>query len=434
MGRLRMRVSRRATVVVLAGSLGGALVACAGVWGIQDRSLDPLLEDGLADGGSSQDGTSGGDDGTTKSDVQQSTDGAGGDSPSNADGPGTASDGGDAGSPGPDAPAGDAQPGCDPCTLASGLNHPWFMTADSQNVYWTEWGDNWGAGNGSVRGCSVNGCMAGPTSYAIGLTNPRGIAVDATNIYYATATYGGVTGGIWSCAVAGCNGSPALLADAGIPFGVAVDSTYVYWVDWDDGSVHKVAKGGASPAVTLYDGGPYDDAGDTLYEPAQLVVDGTNLYFGDYSEDIIAMSTNGGSPLFLGNSVNGGSYGQYFGIVTDTTSVYSGGNGVIMRAAKSVEDSGVNFINGVLAAVDLKRDPATGLVYWANWGTGSANDGTIGRFATDGGKRVMQASLATPEAVAISGNYLFWLSYGTLSDGGTGDTDPSTGVLFRTAK
>jgi hypothetical protein len=434
MGRFRLRASRRYAVVVLAGSLGGALVACAGVWGIQDRSLDPLYDDASADGGgTSQDGTSGGDDGTAKSDGQPSSDGAGGDSGNSADSPVSASDGGDGGvGPGPEG-GGDAQPSCDPCTLATGLNHPWFMTADGQNVYWTEWGDSWGSGNGSVKGCSVNGCPSGATSYAIGLTNPRGIAVDSTNLYFATATYGGVTGGIWSCAVGGCNGSPTLLANAGIPFGVAVDSSFVYWTDNDDGSVHKVAKTAGAQNVVIYDGGSYDDAGDTLSELGQLVVDGTNLYFSDYSEDIISMSTSGSTPLFLGNTVNNGSYGSYFGIVTDPTSVYAGGNGIIMRTGKTTEDSGTTFVNGVLEAIDLKRDPGTGLVYWANFGTGLANDGTVGHFAPDGGSKVMKASLAAPEAVAVSGNYLFWVSYGTLVDGGF-DTDPSTGVLFRTAK
>ena len=91
------------------------------------------------------------------------------------------------------------------------------------------------------------------------------------------------------------------------------------------------------------------------------------------------------------------------------------------------------FVNGVLEALDLKRDPGTGLIYWANFGTGTANDGTVGRFAPDGGKTVMQASLATPEAVAVSGNYLFWVSDVRSVSAGY-DTTPSTGVLRRTAK
>ena len=134
-----------------------------------------------------------------------------------------------------------------------------------------------------------------------------------------------IANGPWSCAVGGCGGNPTLLANAGIPFGVAVDSNAVYWTDNDDGSIHKVAKTAGAKDVVLYDGGSYDDAGDTLSLLGQLVVDGNNLYMSDYSEDIIAMSINGGAPLYLGDTVNNGSYGSYFGIVTDSTSVYVGG-------------------------------------------------------------------------------------------------------------
>jgi hypothetical protein len=305
------------------------------------------------------------------------------------------------------------------------------MAGDSNNVYWTEYGDTQGSANGYVKACAVGGCPSGPVVYAQGLTNPRGIAVDAQNVYYGTAGYSGVAGGIWSCAIGGCNGTPTRLAAADIPYGVAVDGSYVYWVD-NSGTVQKVAKGGGTPVV-MYDGGAYDDAGDTLSELRQCVVDGPYLFFGDYNEDLIRMSTGGGPPAFLGNGFNNSFYGSDFGLTTDTASVYSGGNGIIYRANKTVEDSGVTIANGIPTAVGLVRDPASGLLYWADFGSGNANDGTVGRVGTDGGgQRVLRSSLVTPEAVAVSGNSVYWISSGTLSDGG--GTDPSTGSLWRTAK
>jgi hypothetical protein len=54
-------------------------------------------------------------------------------------------------------------------------------------------------------------------------------------------------------------------------------------------------------------------------------------------------------------------------------------------------------------------------------------------LATDGGSpRVLQSSLVTPHAVTVSGNYVLWLSFGTLSSGG--GTAPSTGALWRNTK
>jgi hypothetical protein len=307
------------------------------------------------------------------------------------------------------------------------------MTSDSQNVYWTEFGDSLGSGNGFVKGCPVTGCGGGPLVYAQGLTNPRGVAVDTTSIYFGTATYGGITGAIWKCPLSGCSGSPTHLAAAVVPYGLAVDGSSVYWVDNDDGTVHKVAKGGGTDLL-LYDGGAYDDAGDTLSLLGQCVVDGPYLFFGDYSEDLYRLSVNGDVPLLLGNGFNNSVYGSYFGLATDTAHVYSGGNGIILRADKLVADSGATMANGIALPLGVAIDPASGFIYWASFGSGNGNDGTVGKVATDGGsQRVLQSALVAPEAVAVSGGYVLWLSNGTLISGSNG-TNPGTGALWRTAK
>jgi hypothetical protein len=90
-------------------------------------------------------------------------------------------------------------------------------------------------------------------------------------------------------------------------------------------------------------------------------------------------------------------------------------------------------VNGVPAAIGLAYDAASGMVYWANFGTGNGNDGTVGKFSVAGGtKQVLQASLVSPESIAVAGGYALWTSSGTLS--ASGATNPSTGALWRTAK
>jgi hypothetical protein len=329
-------------------------------------------------------------------------------------------------------------PGCaDPCLLASGLNHPFLMTADSSRVYWTEFGDTLGSGNGSLKSCPTSGCNpAGPTVLAQGLINPRGIAVDADNVYFGTASYGGVAGGIWKCAVAGCSGSPTRMAAAGIPYGVATDATSVYWVDDDDQSVRSVEKTGMAARV-VYDGGPYDDAGDTIYDPGQCVVDGPFLYFMDYNEDALRVSLADGTIANLGSGFNNQRYGNLFGLATDNNSLYFGGNGLIQsvpKAAVPVPEGGTATVaDGVATPLGIAYDPSSATVYWANYGSGSTNDGTVGKVGADGGgSRVLQASLDTPEAMALSGAAVFWISSGKPNP--SGDSPPSTGALWRTAK
>jgi hypothetical protein len=408
-----LRFTLRAQVALSLFAAAG-VAACAGILGIDQRGLDPELADGSTlEGGSAEGGS--GQDATATADGLASADSPG--SAMHPDANGSDAANLDASNDGPNCP--------NPCPLATGLNHPFLMTSDANNVYWTEFGDDLGSGNGFVKGCAVTGCGAvGPTVYGMGLTNPRGVAVDAQNIYFGTATYGGVNGGIWKCALSGCS-SPTRLATAGIPFGVGVDATYVYWVDNDDATVHKVAKSGAGNDIVLYDAGS-----GLIIEPGQCVVDGPFVYLMDRNADCLRVSANGGEPTFLGTSF----FGAYYGITTDPTNVYFGGSGVVLSSPKSVVDGAAPIADTVADPTALAFDPATSKIYWANWGSGNGNDGTVGKMSTDGGaQQVLQSSLASPEDVTVSGNYVLWLSNGRLSDGGNG-TDPSTGAVWRATK
>src|SRR5580692_9632212 len=116
----------RVGVIALAALVGLAVVSCANILGIEDRTLDPLAEGG---GG------------------------------------------------------GDGGPSCaDPCPMATGLNHPFSVTADETNVYWVESGDP-DDNNGAVKSCPVTGCGAGPIVYASLQSAPGFIAVDGQNVY-----------------------------------------------------------------------------------------------------------------------------------------------------------------------------------------------------------------------------------------------------------
>jgi hypothetical protein len=381
------------------------VVACAGILGIDDRSLE--------DGGNGP----GGDDGGVDA-LGPGTDGGG-----HADGDG----GGGPGSDGGGTDGGSTEGGTcstDPCVMATGLDYPFLMTSDANNVYWTEFGDALGAKNGAVKSCPVSGCLAGgPKLYANGLLNPRGIVVDAQNVYFGTATYGNTQGGIQSCPISGCTGgTPTTLAPASIPFGIAVDATYVYWADNDDNSVHRVKKIGGTDTV-LYDGGT-----GLIVEGTWCVVDSNYIFVSDANQDVVRFPINGGAP----STVAAGGLGAPCPLTLDSANIYYGANGGIIRASKTSNDGGTVIASSITDTDSLVIDPTTSTLYWSDYGSSTADDGTVGKVGTDGGgQKNIGASLVTPESVAVSGAYVFWITNGTLGDSGA---TAHSGTLMRTEK
>ena len=359
-------------LVALAGLASLAVVACANILGIDDRSLDPLA-------------------------------------------------GGDGG-------GGDGGPSCaDPCPMAMGLNHPFAMAVDETNVYWVETGDATDA-NGSVKACPVSGCGGGPTVYASLQDAPGGIAVDGQNVYWGT---GGGTGtaAIWSCAIGGCGGKPTKLVDADTPFGIAVDSTYVYWAEFYSQTVNRVPIGGGSSSF-VWDAGTV--SGTPPNGASQLAIDTGFVYINDQNASTFRVAISGGSLVSMFTDPNGSGVG-IFGLAVDSNDVYLAATGGIYQMSKGATSGATTLAPNVTLPDDLQVDPAGGVVYWSDYGN-VGTDGTIGMVPLDGGPPVLlHQQLVTPEALAVNSTGVFWVSYGTLlADGVT--VKSNTGTLYRTTK
>jgi hypothetical protein len=105
-----------------------------------------------------------------------------------------------------------------------------LVALDAKNVYW--------ASDVAIRSCPIAGCTDPPTTVA-DVDHPRGIALDATHIYW---TNGDNT--VRYCPSVGCpsSGATVLAADQDDPQGIAVSPTHVYWTSRGLGTVARVPK------------------------------------------------------------------------------------------------------------------------------------------------------------------------------------------------
>jgi hypothetical protein len=95
---------------------------------------------------------------------------------------------------------------------------------------------------GLVLGVPFDGGI--PETLATGLSVPQDVATAAGRLFW-TAGDAHVPGDVWTRPLDG--GAPTHLASGQPnPTGIVADDSYVYWIDFDDGDVHRVPVGGGT--------------------------------------------------------------------------------------------------------------------------------------------------------------------------------------------
>lgn len=168
-----------------------------------------------------------------------------------------------------------------------------------------------------------------------------------------------------------------VLDDAAAPLMLASDERYVYWIDDDDASLRRVAKGGGASERLAF----LDD-----WIPLSMTVDATHVYIG----------------------------------ALPATAIFATMPGAILSIPKGGGTLGT-LISGVLTPFDVEAD-ATHL-YWAATGTFDFEneridpDGKIERALKNGsGRQALAENLSAPLDLALEGDSL-WFGETGLANG-----------------
>lgn len=279
---------------------------------------------------------------------------------------------------------------CQPVKIASGQGQPSGIDVDATHVYWTS------ATNGTVMKAPIGG--GAPTTLASGISGPAGVAVDSTNVYWV-ATSGG---NVYKAPIDG--GNSTILASAqGSPLNIAVDATHVYWTNYG-GTVMKVPIAGGVPTVLA----------SAQPTPLGLAVDADYVYwvngfFGSNNATVMKVPIDGGVPLTIASGQT-----RPTAISVDATSAYwvnvvgngadtllkcplGGCPGNIPVTLASSQQIG-HLSNLILIAVDSTH------VYWPN-----GPDGTIKRVSIHGGvPKTLATGQQSPNAVVDDANSIYW--------------------------
>lgn len=215
--------------------------------------------------------------------------------------------------------------------LATGQLTPTSIAVDAANVYWVNEGMPPMASSSQppplgpvqILKCAKSGCSNSPTVLVTDSSDQgdgsrlRGLAVDGTNVYWASAN------SLFACAVGGCNNSPTVLGRftvsqtagwPGIPPEIAAAAGNVYASDSSAANRFAVDASGSIPLWSLAAG---------LW--MAIGVDDASAYIGTTFGEIVscALGGCGGAPTLLVSAPAQPSPADLLGqLAVDDTNVY----------------------------------------------------------------------------------------------------------------
>jgi hypothetical protein len=217
-------------------------------------------------------------------------------------------------------------------------------------IYWTTIGtvnsNGLVPGSGTIGRAKRNGSSVN-SQFIKGLTNPCGIAVSGTHIYWANTI---PTGGIGRASI---SGRPRTVDKTFIPTdgyacGVAVNGTHVFWGNRDTGAIGRAKLSG---------GGRDQSFVSTASNVCLGAVNRTHIFWTAFQAGAIGRAAIGGNPASVNPSFI--SANRPCGVTVDRRHVYwaSAGTNSIGRANLNGSSPNQSFITGANIPCWVAVDP-----------------------------------------------------------------------------
>jgi hypothetical protein len=215
--------------------------------------------------------------------------------------------------------------------------------------------------------------------------SPRGIAVDANNVYWTNNAPSG-SGGVSKIPIGGTQVISLTPTNGFEPYALAIDSTNVYWTDENAGDLYQVPITGGTPTVLA------------TGSPSALVVGNGKLYYG-----LGGLSTAGiyalALPFTAGETATTlSSTGKPTSMVADTKNIYwadfSGGNINITPLTGGLS----TFISMLNSPEGLALDSSAGILFYDE----DQQPGEIFSVATSGGSAMILPTTQPPGSFCLA--------------------------------
>ncbi len=221
-------------------------------------------------------------------------------------------------------------------------------------------------------------------------------------------------GGFQETAAAGVDGGSRvvpgdgslLIADGqGRPGGIATDESFVYWTNFEGGSLMKAPlSGGISTTLVTGQQGPQS-----------LVVGAGQVYWTDFDDGTVrGMSLSGGAPAVLAAGQDHPS-----GVAIDSSNLYWVNSDGSVRTLPLAGGASTTLAIGEAVSPAVPRSIAvdSSYVYWTEGGELSKSNGRIQRAPLSGGPALVLAQdQDSPCRLAVDSENVYWTNLGTLAN------------------